>query len=314
MNLSIMLLQQILVMALYILFGYLGVKFQILRKDDSSRLASLVLFIISPALIFDAFQISFSFDKMIGFLLAVLASVLMHILFLTFTFFFGKLMPLNEIERTSLVYTNCGNLLVPLIGSILGKEYVLYCCAFMSVQTVMLWTHGAYILGGKEAVNPKKIITNPNLIAMILGLIFFFSGIRLPLIPATALERTGACIAPVSMFVIGILIASSDLTKVFTRKRSWLVCFLRLIVIPILTIFMLRITGIPYLLKDGPSVLYVSFLASAAPTAVNVTQLADIYGKDSQTAGAINIMSVFLCILTMPLMTAVYQKIFLIAS
>lgn len=125
MNLSIMLLQQILVMALYILFGYLGVKFGVLRKDDSSRLASLVLFIISPALIFDAFQVSFSFDKMIGFILAVLASVLMHILFLAFIFFFEKLMPLNEIERASIAYTNCGNLLVPLIGAILGKEYVL---------------------------------------------------------------------------------------------------------------------------------------------------------------------------------------------
>lgn len=311
MNLSIMLLQQILVMALYILFGYLGVRFHVLKKDDSSRLASLVLFIISPALIFDAFQISFSFDKMIGFLLAVLASVLMHILFLALTFLFGKLMPLNEIERASVIYSNCGNLLVPLIGTILGREYVLYCCAFMSVQTVMLWTHCAYILGGKEAVNPKKIITNPNVIAMILGLIFFFTGIRLPMIPATALERTGACIAPVSMFVIGILIASSDLKEVFTRKRSWLVCFLRLIVIPLLTILMLRLTGIPYLMQDGASVLYVSFLASAAPTAVNVTQIADIYGKDSITAGSINIMSVFLCILTMPLMTAVYQWVFL---
>ncbi len=306
-----MLLQQILVMALYIFFAFLGVKCGILKKEDSSSIASLVLFIICPALIFDAFQMPFSVDKMKGFLLALLASTLMHVLFLVFIYLFGKSVYLNDIERASVIYTNCGNLLVPLIGAILGKEYVLYCCAFMTVQTVVLWTHGAYILGGREAVSIKKIITNPNVIAMIFGLIFFFTGLRLPMIPAAAIEKTGACIAPVSMFVIGILIASADLKEVFSRKKSWMICLIRLIIIPLLTILILKVTGIPYLLEDGASILYVSFLASAAPTAVNVTQLADLYGKDSVLAGSINIMSVFLCIITMPLMTAVYQWAFL---
>ncbi|MBR5046642.1 MAG: AEC family transporter [Eubacterium sp.] len=307
MNLSYMLLQQILVMAIYILFGYLGVRFGILRTSDSSRLASLVLYIISPALILDAFQISFSVDKMKGFLLAVLASVMMHILFLIFVFLLKKATPLNAIERASLIYPNCGNLLVPLIGAILGKEYVIYCCAFMSVQLFIFWTHGAYIIGGRNAMNLKKFITNPNVIATVLGLVFFFTGIRLPMIPATAIEKTGACIAPVSMFVIGILIASSNLKRIVASKRSWMICLLRLLAMPLLTVVMLWASRIPWLLADGPKVLFVSFLASAAPVAVNVTQLADVCGEDSVLAGSINILSVFLCILTMPLMTAVYQ-------
>ncbi len=310
MNLSLMLLEQILVMTIYILFGFLIVKFHILKGTDSSVISALVLFIISPALILDAFQISFSLEKMYGFLLAVLASVLMHILFLAFTYVAGKLFSLNEVERASVIYSNCGNLLVPLIGAILGKEYVLYCSAFMAVQNILLWTHGAYVLGGRSAVNPKKIITNPNIIAMILGLILFFTGTRIPGILGEAITKTGACIGPVSMMVIGLLIASADLKAVFTNWRSLLICFMRLIALPLLTILMLWITRIPYLIDHGPEVLYVSFLASAAPTAVNVTQLSNLYGNDSVLAGSINIMCVFLCILTMPLMTAVYQYVF----
>lgn len=310
MNLSLMLLEQILVMTVYILFGFLIVKFHILKGTDSSVISALVLFIISPALILDSFQVSFSLEKMYGFLLAVLASVLMHLLFLLFTFGVRKLLPLNEVEGASIIYSNCGNLLVPLIGAILGKEYVLYCSAFMAVQNVLLWTHGAYILGGRSAVNPRKIITNPNIIAMILGLILFFTRIRLPGILGVAITKTGACIGPVSMMVIGILIASADLKAVFTNRRSLLICFMRLIAIPLLTILMLWLTRIPYLIDQGPKVLYVSFLASAAPTAVNVTQLSNLYGNDSVLAGSINIMCVFLCILTMPLMTAVYQHVF----
>lgn len=310
MNLSLMLLEQILVMTIYILFGFLIVKFHILKGTDSSVISALVLFIISPALILDSFQVSFSLEKMYGFLLAVLASALMHLLFLVFTFGVRKLLSLNEVEGASIIYSNCGNLLVPLIGAILGKEYVLYCSAFMAVQNVLLWTHGAYILGGRSAVNPRKIITNPNIIAMILGLILFFTRIRLPGILGVAITKTGACIGPVSMMVIGILIASADLKAVFTNRRSLLICFMRLIAIPLLTILMLWLTRIPYLIDQGPKVLYVSFLASAAPTAVNVTQLSNLYGNDSVLAGSINIMCVFLCILTMPLMTAVYQHVF----
>ena len=311
MNLSIMLLTQILVMAIYILFGYLGVRVHILNPDDSSRFASLVLYIITPALVFDAFQISFSMDKVYGFLLAVLASVLMHILFLLFVFLMRKVIQLNVIERASLIYPNCGNLIVPLIASVLGDEYVIYCCAFMSVQLILLWTHGAYIIGGKEAVNLQKIVTNPNLVAMAVGLVFFFTGIKLPEIPAAAIERTGACIAPVSMIVIGILIASADLKSVLTRGRSWLICLLRLVVMPLLTIVLLWLTRVPWLMEKGPEILFVSLLASAAPVAVNITQIADLYGEDSILAGSINIMSVILCIGTMPLMTVIYQWVFL---
>ena len=311
MNLSFMLLTQILVMAIYILIGYVGVRFHILKTTDSSRFAALVLYIITPALVFDAFQISFSMDKVFGFLLAVFASLLMHILFFLFVFLVKKIIPMNSIERASLIYPNCGNLIVPLIATVLGDEYVIYCCAFMSVQLVLLWTHGAYIIGGKKAVNLRKVVTNPNLIAMAAGLLFFFTGMKLPEIPATAIERTGACIAPVSMIVIGILIASADLRSVFSRSRSWLVCLLRLIIMPLLTILLLWLTRVPFLMDKGAEILFVSFLAACAPVAVNVTQIADLYGEDSILAGSINIMSVILCIATMPLMTVIYQWTFL---
>lgn len=311
MNLSFMLLEQILVMAIYILLGVIIAKCHILNEKDSSVISALVIYIICPALILDSFQVSFSREKMYGFLLAIFASVLMHLLLLVVTYGIRKIISLNEVERMSIMYTNCGNLLVPLIGAILGKEYVLYCSAFMTVQNILFWTHGAYWLGGRSAMNPKKIITNPNLNALTVGLILFCTGLRIPGILGVAISRTGACVGPISMMVIGIIIGTSNLLFIFTNWRSYLICFLRLIVIPLLTILMLYITRIPGLMEQGPKILYVSFLGMAAPTAANVTQLANLYGKDSVDAGSINILSVFFCILTMPLMTIVYQRVFL---
>ncbi len=311
MNLSLMLLEQILVMTIFILFGFLIVKCHILKGTDSAVISALVIYIICPALLLDAFQVSFSREKMYGFLLAIMASVLMHLLLLVVTYVIGKMISLNEVERMSIIYTNCGNLLVPLIGAILGKDYVLYCSAFMTIQNILFWTHGAYWLGGRSAMNPKKIITNPNIIALALGLILFCSGLRIPGLLGVAISKTGACVGPISMMVIGIIIGSANLRTVFTNWRSYLICFLRLIVIPLLTILMLWVTRIPGLMEQGPKILYVSFLGAAAPTAANVTQLANLYDNDTVLAGSINILSVFFCILTMPLMTIIYQWMFL---
>lgn len=311
MNLSFMLLEQILIMGVLILIGYASIRLHILKTEDSASISTLVLFIISPCLILNSFQIDFSREKMLGFLLALVASVLMHLLFLLVNRLLAGCFHLNQVEQASVIYSNCGNLIVPLIGAILGDEYVLYCCAFMSVQTVLLWTQGIRMLGDRGPVNLRKIFLNPNILAMVAGLFLFFTGLRLPKILGTAVERTGDCIAPISMFVIGILIASKDLKEVFTRGRSWLVCFFRLLVLPLLTIGLLYVSGLWRLYPDAASVLFVSFLAAAAPTAVNVTQISNIYGQDSVLAGSINVMSVILCIITMPLMTAVYQWVFL---
>lgn len=45
----------------------------------------------------------------------------------------GKLLHLNEVEIASVYYSNSGNLIVPIVTFILGQDWVLYGCVFMSV-------------------------------------------------------------------------------------------------------------------------------------------------------------------------------------
>lgn len=54
----------------------------------------------------------------------------------------------------------------------------------------------------------------------------------------------------------------------------------------------------------------IILLASAAPAGAMITQLAQIYNRDSKYASVINVMSVIFCIITMPLMTLLYEAIF----
>ena len=53
---------------------------------------------------------------------------------------------------------------------------------FLSVQMILMWTHGQSLMEAKAGVNWKKILCNINLIAIILGIVLFFTQIRLPVI------------------------------------------------------------------------------------------------------------------------------------
>ena len=71
-------------------------------------------------------------------------------------------------------------MIIPLVNNILGSEYVLYTSPYNCTQTALLWIHAYNLITGNKNVQLKKILLNPNIIAMVAGLIFFLLGIQLP--------------------------------------------------------------------------------------------------------------------------------------
>ena len=80
----------------------------------------------------------------------------------------------------SIMYPNCGNLILPLVSIVLGNEMVFYCSGYMIVQTILLWTHCKFIISEDTHFDLKKILLNINMIAIAAGIIMFFLQIKLP--------------------------------------------------------------------------------------------------------------------------------------
>ena len=113
-------------------------------------------------------------------------------------------------------------------------------------------------------------------------------------------------ISPASMMVIGMVIGDVDLKWVFRQKRPYLI---RLIVFPLIAVVAfagLERSGIH---PDAEYILMIVLIATSAPAAAMITQLAQIYGKDSRYASVINVMSVIFCIITMPVMVLSYEML-----
>lgn len=308
MRLSMLLATQIGVLFLVALVGLLVVRYKILKEDDSKVISWLVAYVLSPCVIIESFQIDFTAEKLKGMGLAVAAAVLVQVFLMIGCKALVKPLHLTPIEQASIIYSNCGNLIVPLVSFVLGGEWVFYSCAYMMVSTILTWTHMQSLLSrGRGNSNLKNIILNPNIIAIIIGLVLFFTGIRVPEVIESAIDGFGGAIGPVSMLVVGMLIGNMDLKWVFTRKRPYLVSGFRLVVFPVITAVLFALAVRMGVHPDAKYILLVSLLAASAPVAVMVTQITQIYDGDARYASVINVMSVIFCLISMPLVVLLYE-------
>lgn len=307
MGVSILLTEQILAMFLVVGVGYALVKTGLLKSEESKVISNIVVYVCMPCVTVDAFQIEMTKDKVQGLLLAVVVAAVVHAVMIGLVKLLGRPLGFNSIEKASMIYSNSGNLVIPLVASVLGKEWVFYTSAYTLVQTMLVWTHGVSVISGESQKDIRKIVTNPNIIALFVGFFLFVSGIQLPVIVGSCVSSLGDMIGPVSMLVIGMLIGNVNLLWVFRQKRIYLICLIRLVIVPVVAAAAMAAVKHLGIHKDAGNILLVVLLATAAPAAAMVTQLAQLYGKDAKYASVINVMSVIFCIVTMPLMVLLYE-------
>ena len=73
MNISILLMEQIIQLFLMIFMGYLIVKVGLVKDEDSKVLSKIILYLIIPCVIINAFQVDYTMDTAKGLLLALAA-------------------------------------------------------------------------------------------------------------------------------------------------------------------------------------------------------------------------------------------------
>ena len=302
-----LLAQKIVSLFIMMLLGAIAVKTKRLKSEDSKLISVLVVYLITPCMLITAFQIDYNDSIRAGLLLAVGAAVVLNLLQVLLTEIWHRIWPLDAIEKFTLTYSNCGNLIIPIIVFIMGEEWVIYSSAFIAVLQILMWSHGVQLLTGEKHINFKKIFGNINMIAILLGIVLMLLQIRFPAPLQDALSSVGGMIGPIAMIITGMVIAGMDLRKALLRARLWIVVAGRLLLLPGIGLLVLKYSGFAARVPNGGSILLITLLAASAPAASSVTQLAQLYNKDVEYAGALNAVTTLLCIVTMPLMVMIYQ-------
>lgn len=303
---TFLLIQQLFVLFLIMGCGYFLVKIHLVQSQESKTLSVLTLYLIMPCVIINAFQIEYSDEIRDGFLLALFAAAAIHILLFFLAWILDRFLHFQAVEKASLIYSNAGNLIIPLVAGVLGTEWEIYASAFLCVQMVALWTHGQSLMQGTASVNWKKILCNVNLISIIVGASLFFGHISLPIVLSNTINSLASTIGPISMLVLGMLLADISWKNVFSGKRIYLIALLKMIILPGIILLFLRFLSYAIPISHARTILFISLLAVITPSATTVTQMAQIYSQNASYASTINVMTTILCILTMPLMATLY--------
>lgn len=310
MNAALILMSKLAAMMLMVIVGYGAVKSHVIESDDSKALSRLIVYILQPCLICRAFQIDLTPERLYGFLCALGLGFGTYTIWIMSLEILKKPLKLDAIDRCSMIYSNVGNLALPLINMIMGSEFVFYASALQVPFNAFIWTHGNSAISGEKRLHFKKIILNPNVLAMIVGLVLTSLRIRLPDVLDTAMDNLGTIVGPCSMLVIGMVIARNDLRKAFTNGRAYAITFGRLIAMPVSLLLLFWGTGV---FNRNPAlipVFQVCFVALCTPTASTVSQLAVLYNNKAYETSVYSVISMTLCVLTMPVMLIVFQYLF----
>lgn len=302
-----LLVQKILSLFLIVIAGAVVVRLGFFKSEESKVLSKLCVYFLMPCSIIMSFQVDFTEDLVAGLLLSFGAAVLVHIILLIALPIIKRVFRLDTVEGISVIYSNAGNLIIPLVSSILGDEWVIYVCGFLCVQNFLLWSHGKSTLSGSSGIEWKKVFHNANMVCIVLGILMFVLHIRITGPVQIAASSLAQMVGPCSMIVTGFLLGSMDLKKLITDLRIWKTAALRLLLIPAITVPLLKLLAAVVPVANADRILLITLMATLTPSASLVTQMSQLYCNGGEKAGAINAMTTICCVITMPVMIALYQ-------
>ena len=307
MQISLLLMEEIIKLFVIMFMGYAVVKARLMKSSESKSVSVILVYLVIPCVIIKAFQVDYTPDVQKGLFLAIAAAVAVHILFLLITIPLKKIFQMDVIEQATSIYSNAGILVIPLVQELLGQDYVIYSSAYIAVQLILLWTQGKNMLCEEEKLEWKKIFLNVNIISIIAGIVLFLFRIKLPAGVQDVLGMMNNMIGPLGMLLAGMAIAEVPLKSIFTKKRNYLSVALRLLLYPVLGLFLMKAIQIVVNLENSRQILLTVYLACVTPACASVTSMAQLYDKDAAYASSLYVLTTLLSIVTMPVMVYLYE-------
>lgn len=300
---------QVVILFLVAAVGFICHKTGIYTEKASRLTTNLLFYMVAPAIIIRSFYgMDYSRDSIKGLLMALLGGILFHVVGMIFaTVLFNK----NGQETASIFkyaccYGNAGYMALPLAQAILGDEGVFYCSVILVPFNILSFTHGVGIMqkkDEKEKINIKKLIVNPGVIGVAIGLPIFLLQIDLPQIIYSPVSYIADLNTPLAMVMFGTYLASADWKTLFSDKRIFGSAIVKLILVPLITIGCLKLFGY------GGTLIAACALSASAPTASNTVMFAAKYDRDTAVASKVTAFVSVLSILTMPVMIAIAQML-----
>ncbi|NLC69612.1 MAG: AEC family transporter [Clostridiaceae bacterium] len=289
---------QVIILFFLMAAGFVAKKRDIIDNNTIKKLSEVLVRITLPAMIIYSYNRQFSKELLAkgGIMLAYSLAIHLFGIFLGSVLYRKYPRNIKDVLKFITIYSNCGYMGLPVLEALYGQTGVFLGSIYVTVFNLFTWTNGVMIFTGKGDVKSiKNALLSPGIIAIFIGLAIFFFPVKLPYPVLKTLEILGTMTTPLSMLIIGALIANTEFKSLFSGSSLYYSTVIRLILLPLLTLAVLKIAGIT------DHVLLGSCVATAAmPAAANTAVFAERYGGDSIFASRVVAFQTLLSMITIP--------------
>ena len=301
------LINQIGVMFLYMLAGFVLYKGKKITKEGSASMAACLVWLIIPVVVVKSFCVAPNAERIAGLLWSIAATVAVQALSIGLSAVVFKKRPIDNI---ACAFSNAGFIGIPLVSAAVGSDAVFYIAFYVATLNILQWCYGSAVLTDTKFKLDKKTLLHPLTLGLLLGLVLFFTGLgtKVPTLVMTTMNGISGLSAPLAMLVMGVYLAQADLKSLWNDIHLYILSAVRLLVIPVLTLVLLLVL---YLLIPALSakIVLTLLITAIAPAGANVAVYAQLLGKDYVYACKTVVLSTLLSLVTMPLIVLLAQAI-----
>lgn len=285
---------------LNLLIGVFAYRTKMITDENRGQFISIVLNVLMPAMVFNSFK-NLTPELLRSGLWVFIASIFIY----TFTLIIGAFAfrDLEEGKQRILHYAtlvnNAGFAGQPLSASMYGDVGTIFSSIYLVPHRIFMWTVGINILSSDKNTSGRsalyKLLRNPSIIALILGLIRGLFQIPIPSFIDRSIGQLAATVSPLAAIMIGSIIATIDMKSLF-EKGVLRYTFIRLIIIPGTVLIISKAIGL------DETIIGVLTIMSSMPAGTTTALLADSYDLDVQLSSKVVFISTVLAIITVPTM------------
>jgi predicted permease len=289
--------EQVLILFLLMLVGFTARKKRLLNPELNAGITEVLLNITVPFMIVSSFHLKFSATILHNAVMLFEAALLAHGVSALAGFLFLLKCPKSDrkVLQFVTIFSNTGFMGLPVLGSLFGPMGVFYGSIYVVVFNILVWSLGVWIFTGKEGFRVREVLTNPAILAVFIGFIIFLFSIPLPLPLLKTLDMVGSMTTPLSMIIIGSLLAELKLRELLTGWTIYYGVISRLLLMPLFIAFLLHSLRIPgYLLK-------ICVTSVAMPAATMTAIFAEKFHDNTVLASRLVFITTVLSLVTIPL-------------
>lgn len=288
-------LEQVFILVFSAAAGYGLCRAGKLDSAHAKTLSALQVYIFLPCTLFNTYSTHFTIPYIREKYTLLVTSFVILLILLVLGNMLAKALTkqpyLRSIYRYSLIVSNYGGFGYPLIGALYGS-LMLQNAMLFSIP-ISLYTYTAGYAGLTKTDFSLKRLLNPVMTAILLGAAVGLTGLQLPAFVTGIVSKFAACMAPVGMLTVGMVVSEFDLIRLLKDQRNYLIIALRLLVIPC------AVAGALKLLKLEECVI-PALMMYAMPCGMNTIIFPRLVGEDCETGAALTLISSVLGCLTIP--------------